>query len=192
VAFESLCHGQGNLALPRGVEKDMRATLDRGFEEFVRARSASLLRTAVLLAGGGQDAQDLLQQALWRTHRRWGQAIEHPDAYVRRVLVNLAHDGRRRASRRVSETSYDGVTGPSFADSSLAVIERDALVRGLRALPARQRAALVLRFWDDLSVDETAAALGCTAGTVKSTTSKGLARLREVLAGTDAESELTP
>ena len=170
----------------------MRATLDRSFEEFVRARSAPLLRTAVLLAGDGQDPQDLLQLALWRTHRRWRQAIEHPDAYVRRVLVNLAHDGRRRALRRVSETSYDELHEPFSVDGSVAVIERDALVRGLRTLPARQRSALVLRFWDDLSVEETASAMGCTAGTVKSTTSKGLARLREVLAGTDAESELTP
>src|SRR4051794_20390748 len=71
----------------------MRTTLDQQFEEFVRARPAALLRTAVLLAQDAHTAQDLLQEALWRTHRHWARAVESPDAYVRRVLVNLAHDG---------------------------------------------------------------------------------------------------
>ena len=159
----------------------MRARLDRDFEEFVRARSGSLLRTAMLLVGDANQAQDLLQVALWRTHRRWAQASDHPDAYARKVLVNLAHDRRRQASRRVTESALADTTPGSVPDRAASVVERDALVTALRLLPARQRATLVLRFWDDLSVEETATALGCAAGTVKSNTSKGLAGLREIL-----------
>jgi len=73
----------------------MRTKLDGDFEEFVRARSASLLRTAALLCDDVHRANDLLQIALRRTHRHWGGALRHPDAYVRKVLVTLAHDGRR-------------------------------------------------------------------------------------------------
>jgi RNA polymerase sigma-70 factor (sigma-E family) len=161
----------------------VRTRLDRDFEEFVRARSAGLLRTAVLLvAGDVGHAQDLVQQALWRTHRHWGQAIDHPDAYVRKVLVNLAHDRRRNAARRVTEAALHEAASPPASDTTTALLERDALIGVLRLLPVRQRACVVLRFWDDLSVEETAAALGCSAGTVKSNTSKGVARLREILA----------
>jgi RNA polymerase sigma-70 factor (sigma-E family) len=173
----------------------MRARLDRDFEEFVRARSGSLLRTAMLLVGDANGAQDLLQVALWRTSRRWAHASDHPDAYVRKVLVNLAHDGRRRASRRVTESSLDDTVPGSVADRAASVVERDALVAALRRLPARQRATLVLRFWDDLSVEETATALGCATGTVKSNTSKGLAGLREILdeqAKSDVETGTVP
>ena len=173
----------------------MRGRLEGDFEEFVRARSGSLLRTAMLLVGDGNQAQDLLQLALWRTHRRWTQASEHPDAYVRKVLVNLAHDRRRHARRRVAESALDDATPRPVPDRTAAVVERDALVTALRLLPARQRATLVLRFWDDLSVEETAATLGCAPGTVKSNTSKGLAGLREILdrqAKSDVETGTVP
>jgi RNA polymerase sigma-70 factor (sigma-E family) len=173
----------------------MRARLDRDFEEFVRARSGSLLRTAMLLVGDRDQAQDLLQLALWRTHRRWGQASEHPDAYVRKVLVNLAHDRRRQARRRVAESALDDATPLSVPDQAAAVVERDALVAALRLLPTRQRATLVLRFWDGLSVEETATILGCAPGTVKSNTSKGLAGLRAILDGqakSDVETGTVP
>lgn len=133
--------------------------LDREFEEFVHARSGSLLRTAMLLVGDAGQAQDILQVALWRTSRRWAQAADQPDAYVRKVLVNLAHDGRRHASRRVAESPLDDSSPGSVADRAASVVERHALVAALRLLPARQCATLVLRFWDDLSVEETASAL---------------------------------
>jgi RNA polymerase sigma-70 factor (sigma-E family) len=172
----------------------MRTKLDREFEEFVRGRSASLLRTAILLCGDRHRADDLLQQALWRTHRHWDDALRNPEAYARRVLVNLAHDGRRNARRRVVETRFDDasqqVGAPSDRlDPVSAIVERDALLDALRRLPARQRAALVLRFWDDMSVDETAQALDCSPGTVKSNTSKGLVHLRALL---DAHAEVKP
>ena len=173
----------------------MRARLDRDFEEFVRAGSGPLLRTAMLLVGDATQAQDLLQVALWRTSRRWAQASDHPDAYVRKVLVNLAHDGRRRASRRVTESALEDTAPGLVADRAASVVERDALVAALRLLPDRQRATLVLRFWDDLSVEETSSAMGCAVGTVKSNTSKGLAGLRGILerqAKSDVETGTVP
>ncbi|MGH8891078.1 MAG: SigE family RNA polymerase sigma factor [Acidothermaceae bacterium] len=173
----------------------MRTRLDREFEEFVRARSATLLRLAALLSGDADHAQDLVQQALWRTHRHWGQALHNPDAYVRRVLINLTHDRRRHARRRVVETVTDEPTQTTTADATAMVVERVALIGALRLVPARQRAALVLRFWEDLSVDEAAAALGCSPGTVKSNTSRGLVSLREILdsqANSDVETGKRP
>lgn len=148
------------------------------FEDFVRARSSALLRTAVLLTGDVHHGQDLLQEALWRTHRHWGQAAESPDAYARKVLVNLAHDRYRRTVRRVRETVLASAAPVAGPDPIVELVERDALFRALRELPSRQRATLVLRFWEDLSIEQTAALLGVSEGTVKSATSKGLARLR--------------
>jgi RNA polymerase sigma-70 factor (sigma-E family) len=148
------------------------------FEDFVRGRSSALLRTAVLLTGDVHHAQDLLQEALWRTHRHWVQAAENPDAYVRKVLVNLAHDRYRRTVRRVRETVLAAAVPVSGPDAVAELVERDALFRSLRELPQRQRATLVLRFWEDQSIEQTAALLGVSEGTVKSTTSKALARLR--------------
>jgi RNA polymerase sigma-70 factor (sigma-E family) len=151
------------------------------FEEFVAARSARLLRTAVLLTGDVHAAEDMLQTALWRTFRRWRTARDNPDAYVRTVLVNLAHDCRRNRSRRVAEAELAELSVPSPHDAVGRLVERDELIRALQQLPARQRTTVVLRFWDDSSVDETAALMQCSAGTVKSATSKALAQLRHLL-----------
>ena len=173
----------------------MMAALQIEFEDFVRTRHTALVRTAVLLVRDHGHAEDLVQEALWRTHRHWPTAATAPDSYVRRVLINLARDRHRRFIRRVRETPWSDATEAAevrTAPQGGSFDRDDALLVALAALPLRQRATVVLRFWDDLSVEETALTLGCTEGTVKSTTSKGLARLREVLAGTDAESELTP
>ena len=157
----------------------MGSRFDAEFEEFVRGRSLALLRTATLLSGDVQVAQDLVQQTLWRTHRHWGNAAASPEAYARRVLVNLVHDERRRRRRRVVETELndDGRLTPRRDDTE-RVVERDALVSALREVPGRQRATLVLRFWEDLSVEETATVLGCSAGNVKSNTHRGLKNIR--------------
>jgi RNA polymerase sigma-70 factor (sigma-E family) len=151
--------------------------LGADFDEFVAARSSALLRTAILLTGHRHDAEDLVQTALLRVARHWPRAREHPEAYTRRVLVNLAHDRSRRRARRPERRGSppDRATADDYGD------ERDDLLRLLRDLPERQRATVVLRFWEDLSVAETAQLLGCTEGTVKSTTSKALAHLREAL-----------
>ena len=156
-------------------------TLDESFEAFVRARSSALLRTAVLLTGDVHHGQDLLQEALWRTHRHWSTASDNPESYVRTVLVNLSHDRYRRTVRRVRETVLTASTPVSADDAVTDLVERDELFQALRSLPSRQRATLVLRFWEDLSIQQTADLLECSAGTVKSTTSKALLRLRDAI-----------
>jgi RNA polymerase sigma-70 factor (sigma-E family) len=147
------------------------------FDEFVVGRSPALLRTAVLLLGNRDDAEDLLQTALLRVARHWSRALDNPDAYARRILVNLAYDQSRR--RRRHPERLGAVPERTISDPQHE--ERDGLLGALRLLPERQRATVVLRFWEDLSVAETAALLECSEGTVKSTTSKALARLRHAL-----------
>jgi RNA polymerase sigma-70 factor (sigma-E family) len=156
----------------------------RAFEGFVAGASARLLRTAYLLTGDRGHAEDLVQTALLRTARRWSRARRQPEAYARRVLVNLAKDRWRTRRRRVDEVAVDpDVRGDVAATGGEgdAVLEREHLLAAVRTLPAGQRAVLVLRFFDDLSVAETAAALDCSEGTVKSQTSRALDRLRGVL-----------
>jgi RNA polymerase sigma-70 factor (sigma-E family) len=151
--------------------------LGSDFDEFVVGRSPALLRTAVLLVGDRHEAEDLLQTALLRLARHWSRAADNPNAYVRRVLVNLAYDHSRRRRRRPERLGFVPEVPHEGADPD----DRDDLIRALRELPERQRATVVLRFWEDLSVAETAALLDCTEGTVKSTTSKALAHLRDHL-----------
>src|SRR4051794_3038683 len=150
----------------------------RSFDEFVATSADRLVRTAYLLCGDRGHAEDLVQSALLRTARRWRSARHRPEAYARRVLVNLAKDRWRDLSRRPAEASFDqDVAAP--ADES--ALDRDALLRATRRLPPGQRAVLVLRYFDDLSAQDTAAALGCSTGTVKSQTARALDRLRAVL-----------
>jgi RNA polymerase sigma-70 factor (sigma-E family) len=156
----------------------LRRNEQRAFEAFVAAASGRLMGTAYLLCGDRGHAEDLVQTALLRTARRWARAQEQPEAYARRVLVNLAKDRWRLLGRRVGEVAvHVDVAEP--ADD--AVLEREHLLTAVRALSAGQRAVLVLRFLDDLSVAETAAALDCSEGTVKSQTSRALDRIRRVL-----------
>jgi RNA polymerase sigma-70 factor (sigma-E family) len=147
------------------------------FDEFVVGRSPALLRTAILLTGDRHDAEDLVQTALLRVARHWSRALANPDGYTRQVLVNLAYDDARRRKRRPETLG----SPPERAAMDDYGDDRDDLLRVLRELPERQRATVVLRFWEDLSVAETAQLLGCTEGTVKSTTSNALAHLRDAL-----------
>ena len=152
------------------------------FEEFVSTRSPVLLRTAYLLCGGDRDAaEDLLQDVLERVYPRWRRIGTHPEAYVRAALANAAANRWRRRSRRVTEVPLTGPRSESVPGPEQAVANHDLVVRALSTLPARMRAVLVVRFFDDLSEIDTAAALRCGVGTVKSQTSRGLARLRELL-----------
>jgi RNA polymerase sigma-70 factor (sigma-E family) len=149
-------------------------------ERFLAERADHLLRTAVLLTGSREAGEDLLQTAVERLLRRWRGFDGDPEGYLRRTLCNLAIDGHRRAGRwrhkerllRTGLRQIEDVTG----DVDL----RDALVRLLLRLPLRQRAVLVLRYWEQLTDAETAAVLGCAEGTVKSAGSRGLARMREL------------
>jgi RNA polymerase sigma-70 factor (sigma-E family) len=153
----------------------------RAFDAFVTASSDRLLRTAYLLTGDRGHAEDVVQTALLRTARRWRTARGAPEPYARAVVVNLAKDRWRQLSRRPDETPIE-VDLPSAEHDGL--LDRDLLLRAARGLPSGQRAVLVLRFFDDLSVEDTAAALGCSTGTVKSQTSRALANLRAVLSPT--------
>jgi RNA polymerase sigma-70 factor (sigma-E family) len=153
----------------------------RAFEAFVEGASSRLLRTAYLLSGDRGHAEDLVQSALLRTARRWPRARRQPEAYARRVLVNLAKDRWRTRRRRVTEVTVDAGLSADVAVTDDDVPDRERLLAAVRTLPAGQRAVLVLRFFDDLSVAATAAALDCSEGTVKSQTSRALDRLRSVL-----------
>jgi RNA polymerase sigma-70 factor (sigma-E family) len=156
----------------------LRRNEQRAFEAFVMDASGRLMGTAYLLCGDRGHAEDLVQTALLRTARRWHRAQQQPEAYARRVLVNLAKDRWRLLGRRVGEVAAQVDVAEPAGD---AVLEYDDLLAAVRALPAGQRAVLVLRFFDDLSVAETAAALDCSEGTVKSQTSRALDRIRGVL-----------
>jgi RNA polymerase sigma-70 factor (sigma-E family) len=160
------------------------------FTAFVTARSPSLLRTAYLLTGSDQAAEDLLQTALLSTLRHWRRIRDREslEAFVRRVMVNERRSWfRRRASTEITVATIHDQPAP---DAHAQVDDAELLQRALLTLPQRQRATLVLRFFDDLSEAEVAHILGCSVGTVKSQTSKGLARLRGLLAEIDERCQL--
>lgn len=162
---------------------------DASFEAWVAAREVALLRTAWLLTGDWQQAEDLVQTALLRVWPRWEKvcAAGDPEPYVRTVLVRSFASGRRRSWHR-ERPSADVPGGPAAdgLDALAAVDLRDALLRVLPRLPRGQRAVVVLRYAEDLTERQTADALGISVGTVKSQTNKALARLRAAL-GTRAD-----
>ncbi len=150
---------------------------DSGFVEWATVRRSALRRTAFLLCGDWSAADDLVQEALIRVHRRWRRvATGNPDAYARRALTSVYVDQTRRPWRRESPT--DVLPERAHHDE---VATDGGLLAALAQVPPRQRAVLVLRFWEDLSIEQTAQALGCSTGNVKSQSARGLARLRELL-----------
>jgi RNA polymerase sigma-70 factor (sigma-E family) len=153
----------------------------RSFDEFVATSADRLVRTAYLLCGDRGHAEDLVQTALLRTARRWRTARRQPEAYARRVVVNLAKDRWRDLARRPGEAPLEGAEATVATGDVDGLLDRDELLRATAQLPPGQRAVLVLRYFDDLSVEETAATLGCSTGTVKSQTSRALDRLRAAL-----------
>lgn len=144
------------------------------FEPWVAARQHALLRTAWLLTGEVAAAQDLVQTALLRRWPRWSRVrrMEQPEAYVRRVMTTTYVSWRRR--RWNSEVPSSVLPNGPAAASAGAAEDRPALLRALQRLPRGQRAVVVLRFAEDLSEAQTAAALGVSVGTVKSQTSRAL------------------
>ena len=151
---------------------------DEAFEAFVREHGTALVRLAGALTGDPDASEEVVQSALERVFVRW-RRLRDPLAYTRQVVVNLCRDRGRGAARRER-------VGLSYADTAAPDLvgmhdDRDQLVRAVRALPYRQRAVVVLRFWHDLSEQQTAEALGIGPGTVKSQTSRGLQRLRQIL-----------
>ena len=150
------------------------------FRGWVAERRDHLRRTAFLLCGDWFLADDLVQEACTRMYAVWSRVASAgaPDAYARRVVVNLYLDGRRRPSRR--EVPVDRVPDrPTVAPDGDAASER--AVDALRVLAPGQRAVLVLRFWEDLTMEEAALVLGTSVGNVKSQSSRGLANLRAAL-----------
>lgn len=165
---------------------------EQEFAEYFVARRDAVRRTAYMLCGDWHRADDLAQTAFVALHRRWRKIRDHGalDAYVRRTVVRAAIDESRRPWRRERQTE----TLPEVTDQRTRVDDqvatRSALLDGLKEVPPRQRAVLVLRFLEGLDVAATAAALKCSEGTVKSQTARGLDALRGVLG--DALDDLRP
>lgn len=156
--------------------------MDADFVEFVRRRGDHHLRTAVLLTGDWHTAQDLVQSSLGKLYRVWHRldTAGDPDAYLRRILVNTQRSWwRARWRREIPRADLPDLPGPGDVGETRAVAEdiRNALAR----LPARQRTALVLRFFADLSEAETADLMGCSVGTVKAHTHRGLRAMRRLI-----------
>ncbi|MFL6060275.1 MAG: SigE family RNA polymerase sigma factor [Marmoricola sp.] len=155
---------------------------DGGFEAFVRARLQHLLRFGYVLTGSEHAAADLVQDALERSLLRWSRITsDDPEGYVRRTMVNRSISVWRKLGR---ERVTDEVPVGTYRDP-----ERDeALLAALRRLPARQRAVIALRYYEDLTEARTAQVLGCSIGTVKSQSSLAMTRLRTLLETTQEES----
>jgi len=141
------------------------------FADFYRRTHLAMLRLAFVLIRSQADAEDAVQEAFVRLHSRWS-GLENPTAYLRRTVVNLCHDHHRRSRRE---------TGRAAAVTGVTDSHPDELWDALGTLAARRRAVLVLRFYLDLTEAETADALGCRPGTVKSLTHRALADLRRVI-----------
>jgi RNA polymerase sigma-70 factor (sigma-E family) len=151
---------------------------DPGFRDYVTERRPALLRTACLLTGNQADAEDLLQAALAKTYQAWRRIEDHGalDGYVRRAMVNTHISWWRQ--RRVKEYPTDELPDQPVADHAAGSELHDSLSRALRRLPDRMRAAVVLRYYEDMSEAEIAGVLGVSLGTVKSTVSRAVAKLR--------------
>lgn len=159
------------------------------FERFVEASVDRLLRSAYLITWDLAEAEDLVQECLLRVARRWPRVrkMDHPTAYARTVLVHLALDeGKHRTRRRAELAEAATLRLDQHQDDAalrvLGRVEASAdLLQALAELPPRQRVALVLRYFEDLSEADAAEAMGCSVGTVKSTTSRALGRLRAIV-----------
>lgn len=167
-----------------GLHSDQRADGEAEFVAFVRATSDSLHRTAYLLTGSRVGAQDAVQAALtrvylaWERRGQWGNRV----AYARRCVVNVVLSEQSRAWRgELAHGDFADRLMGSVGDETREVVERDQLRRALMTLPPRQRTAVVLRHYLDLSEAQAAIELGCAVGTVKSLTARGLVALRAEL-----------
>lgn len=158
------------------------ADRDTAFTAYVAARQGQMRRLAFALCGDWHRADDMLQMAFTKLYLAWPRLQRDgvEDAYLRRTLVRVSIDESRRAWRRRERSGLDGFDRAALPAAE--VEESDAILTALAQLPMMQRKVVVLRFWMDLSVDETAHDLGVAPGTVKSHTARAMARLRELLA----------
>ena len=159
------------------------------FDAFVTLRAEYLVRLARGLLADPHLAEDVVQEVLVNAYRHWGRVTsrEHPDAYVRRMLVNASLSFRRRAAaRRELAAGHLGRDEKAGPDAAAQVDDREAFMPLLRRLPSKQRAALVLRYYEDLPDEEIARAMGISLGGVRSNVFRGLASLRRMLDEGDA------
>jgi RNA polymerase sigma-70 factor (sigma-E family) len=161
--------------------------VDARLDDYVRGQWPALVRYATALCGDQTEAEELVQSALVRVALRWPfiSDKDNPDGYVRRAILNGYLNVWRRLRSR--ETTLPELPDVSMADSAGVVADTLTVRRALQTLPPRQRAVLVLRYLEDRSERETADLLGCSLGTVKSQTSKGLAKLRKAIGLPDDE-----
>lgn len=162
---------------------DHRQARSEDFRDFVVGRWPRLMRTAFLLTGEQHAAEDLVQSTLERAFVAWRRvgSADDPEAYVRRVMINaLARRHRRRLKEFLAPRGVSGLVRevPDTGDRIAQADDRDTLLTALAQLPLRQRQAVVLRYWEDLTETQAAAAMGCSVGTVKSSAAKGIAKLR--------------
>ena len=157
---------------------DLTAPADHGFREYVATRSRALLRTAFLLTGNKADAEDLVQAALAKTYLAWDRIEDRGalDGYVRRAIVNTHISWWRR--RRLEEYPTDEIPDQAVADHAITSDLQETMRRAIDRLPDRMRTAVVLRFYEDMTEAEVAEVLGVSLGTVKSTVSRAVAKLR--------------
>jgi RNA polymerase sigma-70 factor (sigma-E family) len=155
---------------------------DSAFADYFASRSSAMRGTAYLLCGDWHRAEDLVQTTFVKLYRAWNRVVRHEtlDAYTRRILVRTFLDETRRGFFHRERPTAEHTDRSTPAQVG-GVEDRMVLVSALAAVGPRQRAALVLRYWEDLSVEETAKALRCTAGTVKSQTARGLDAMRDLL-----------
>jgi RNA polymerase sigma-70 factor (sigma-E family) len=192
----------GQLDQPPPAEPGLCVNTDMAddFDAWVHARAAGLARSALLLAGDVQLAEDMVQETLTRVAQRWTRLVRRgdPNAYAHRVLHHVAIDAWRRRERRPREVGSTTVPlddGRAVRESDETAVDRRLLMReALGRLTAKQRAVLILRYYEDFTERQTAEVLGCSPNTVKSQARQALARLRELapdlLADLDGRSEV--
>lgn len=154
------------------------------FDEFAAARLPALLRYAVMLTGDPHLAEDIVQETMIRVQLRWRRvrAADHPELYVRRMLTNEYFGQRRKGwFRRTVLRGEVSPVGPVVPDPAHATTERDAVWEMLATLPPRQRASVVLRYYEGLADAQIAEVMGCAVGTVRGYISRALSNLRDVL-----------
>ncbi|GAA3110026.1 SigE family RNA polymerase sigma factor [Streptomyces echinatus] len=164
---------------------DGKQSRNEEFQSFMVGRWPRLMRTAFLLTGEQHAAEDLVQSTLEQVYVAWRRvgAADDPEAYVRRVMINAHARRHRRRLREFLAPRDDSGLVREVADTGDRIAQADdrgALLTALAQLPARQREAVVLRYWEDLTETQTAEAMGCSVGTVKSNAAKGIAKLRAI------------
>jgi RNA polymerase sigma-70 factor (sigma-E family) len=164
----------------QAAEVTVDKSTETGFAEFFEATWPRLFRTTYAVAGDVSSTEDALQSAFAKAYASWAKirTTDHPEAYVRRMAINEVLGVRRRAWWRAEQPTAEPQTVGATPSPERAIVSRDELWNAVMILPRRQRAVIVLRYYEDLSEEQIADVLGCSRGTVKSQASAALANLR--------------